>query len=123
MTPKGRRLLAPEAPTAGWFNAGATAAGNKIDFVDAQEGVAWRFAAALRNQRSPKHVEGSSDGFRDRGSTPLASTFLIINVLELVSLHGKTHSNTMCAVIRGNSGTHQTRSRKFIVAAAAAGRN
>lgn len=37
--------------------------------------VAWRFTAHFRTQQPPKHVDGSVDVFKDRGSTPLASTF------------------------------------------------
>jgi len=39
-------------------------------------------AAAVLNSRPNKHVEAGDDDLKDRGSTPLASTILIIRDLQ-----------------------------------------
>jgi len=57
-------------------------------------------AVGVLNSRPDKHVEAGGFSLKDRGSTPLASTFLIFRDLHKKLGHGKTASNTIFTVLR-----------------------
>jgi GTPase len=55
-------------------------------------------------KRPDKHVEAAEEGHSDRGSTPLASTILIINDLEDGKGATKIRAKTMPPITHGGRG-------------------